>query len=410
MKILAAYLSAPELKSTNSRGLQLGSLLVLFLTLFSLTVGHAQITPLQDSYTNSAAPSTNYGTAGTLNVEDAGPIDDITIQNTYIQFDLSSIPSGYTGADVAKATLKLYVNAVATPGAFYVINVVGPWTESGKGSITYNLNPGFAGNAITLVSLKTANVHDYINIDVTSALQGWLNDPESNYGLALVGDYPVNVSFDSKENTAESHPPELDVVYAGTISGVNTASGSGLTNGGTSGTLDLSLLPCSTSGQILQWNGSAWQCSTVSTGGGGIGGGGTTSYLPIFNSASTVANSNVFQSGGNVGVGTTTPQAALDVNGAIAIGGQLFAFGSPTYNSTTQTGGSVFLGFAGSASSTAGQDTAVGGGALTADSGSGANTAVPRPLRPEALTLPPFGGPPQPQSSLSAHSRFGCSS
>jgi hypothetical protein len=52
----------------------------------------------------------------------------------------------------------------------------------------------------------------------------------------------------------------------GTITGVTTASGSGLSGGGTSGNLNLSLVnTCSTS-QVLQWNGSAWACSPAGTG------------------------------------------------------------------------------------------------------------------------------------------------
>jgi hypothetical protein len=52
----------------------------------------------------------------------------------------------------------------------------------------------------------------------------------------------------------------------GTITGVTTASGSGLMGGGTSGMLNLSLLTTCAKNQILQWNGSAWVCITASTG------------------------------------------------------------------------------------------------------------------------------------------------
>lgn len=52
----------------------------------------------------------------------------------------------------------------------------------------------------------------------------------------------------------------------GTITGVTTASGSGLMGGGTSGTLNLSLTNACSANQVLQWNGSAWQCAAVGTG------------------------------------------------------------------------------------------------------------------------------------------------
>ena len=48
----------------------------------------------------------------------------------------------------------------------------------------------------------------------------------------------------------------------GTITGVTTASGSGLTGGGTSGTLALGLTNSCGTNQILKWNGTMWACST----------------------------------------------------------------------------------------------------------------------------------------------------
>ena len=53
----------------------------------------------------------------------------------------------------------------------------------------------------------------------------------------------------------------------GTITGVTTASGSGLTGGGTSGNLNLALTNTCAANQILEWSGSAWVCATI--GGGG---------------------------------------------------------------------------------------------------------------------------------------------
>src|SRR6266851_2376454 len=46
-----------------------------------------------------------------------------------------------------------------------------------------------------------------------------------------------------------------------------------------------------------------------------VGGTGTTNYVPIWSNSSTLGNSALFQSGGNVGVGNTTPLAILDVKG-----------------------------------------------------------------------------------------------
>src|SRR5271156_5877022 len=109
--------------------------ITLAVLVFTLVLGvssaYGQLTPSGDSYTNTADPTTNYGAKTVLDVESAS-------QTAYIQFDLSSIPSGYTGSDITKATLKLYVNAVTKAGSFNVDYVNGTWSE---GTITANLAP-----------------------------------------------------------------------------------------------------------------------------------------------------------------------------------------------------------------------------------------------------------------------------
>jgi hypothetical protein len=95
----------------------------------------------------------------------------------------------------------------------------------------------------------------------------------------------------------------------GTITGVNTAGGSGLTGGGTSGTLNLALTNTCTAKQILQWNGSAWACAAAGTGtvtsvasgtgltGGPITGSGTLSIdataVPLLASVNTFSQTQI---------------------------------------------------------------------------------------------------------------------
>jgi hypothetical protein len=233
---------------------------LLLVVLGTLTSVHAQLTPLQDAYTNSALPTSNYGTAVTLGVANTST----SIQTAYILFDLSSIPAGYTSANVAKATLKIYVNTANT-GSFNVDYINGSWTEKG---ITYNNAPALGTTIVSSVSLTSANAKGYVLIDVTTAVGAWLNGTQANDGIALVANSPLSATIDSKENTGQSHPAELDIFFSGngTITGVNTPSGSGLTGGGTSGTLNLSLLKSCSSNQVLQWNGSGWGCSSAGSG------------------------------------------------------------------------------------------------------------------------------------------------
>jgi TGF-beta propeptide len=280
----------------------------------------AQITPLGDSYINTAASTTNYGAKTLLDVDGAS-------QTTYIQFNLDSVPAT---ARVSQATLKLYVNSVTTAGSFNVDYVKGSWSE---GTIDASNAPPLGAAIASNVNVTTTDKNQYILVNVTSAVQAWLNGSETNNGLALVANDSFNATFDSKENTTTSHPAELDIVFApgsggGTITGVTTKSGSGLTGGGTSGTLNLSLTTACSSGQALSWNGSAWACASVGTGtitgvtagtdltGGGNSGNVTlslnTSNVPQLSSANAFSALNTFP---NVGIGTSSPLAKLDVIG-----------------------------------------------------------------------------------------------
>jgi hypothetical protein len=297
------------MKNMNHRLL----LALLFVTLGTLTSAFAQITPSQDSYTNTVDSGTNYGTATTLSVVSSAS----SIQTTYIQFDLSSIPAGYASTNVAKATLKLYVNSVSKAGSFNVDLVNGSWSEK---TITSSLSPALGSTIASGVSLTSANVHDYILIDVTSAVGEWLNGSQANDGVALVANSPLSASFDSKENTTQSHPAELNIVFAGggTITGVTTASGSGLTGGGTSGTLSIGLETNCSSKQVLQWSGSAWVCSSAGTGtitgvtaGAALTGGGTSgtvtlnldaTKVPLLSAANTFAANQSVKGNGETAV------------------------------------------------------------------------------------------------------------
>jgi hypothetical protein len=318
----------------TSRGFLSSFAIGLLLALCAWTTAYGQITPSQDAYTNTATPTTNLGTKTVLDVESGS-------QTTYIQFDLSSIPAGYTSASIAKATLKLYVNAVTAAGSFNVDYVNGTWSEK---TITASVAPALGTTLVSSVPLTSANVHDYVLIDITPAVGAWLDGTEPNDGIALVGSSPLNASFDSKENTTNSHSAELDIVFAGggTISGVTTAGGSGLTGGGTSGTLNLGLTNTCAANQVLQWNGSSWACAAVGTGtitgvtaGPGLLGGGLsgnvalsldTTKVPLLGAANTftgtqnVASGDVSLSSGDLDLPQTNA-----TTGAITMGGKPFA-------------------------------------------------------------------------------------
>ena len=125
---------------------------------------------------------------------------------------------------------------------------------------------------------------------------------------------------------------------AGTITGITTAAGSGLTGGGTSGTLNLALTNTCAANQILEWSGSAWACATI--GGGGtitgvtagtdLTGGGTsgnvtlnldTTKVPQLNAANTFAGNQSIT--GNLSATGSVSGAAATFTGVVTQAGAL---------------------------------------------------------------------------------------
>lgn len=315
----------------NSK-LQVLPILVLLLCMLSWVGAFGQITPSQDAFTNTAAASTNYGANVLLDVNGAKEI-------VYIQFNLASIPGS---ANVSQATLKLYVHTVTTAGSFNVDYVNGSWAES---TITSSLSPVLGTTIAPSVPITAASKNQYILIDVTSALQAWLSGSQANDGIALVANGTFSASFDSKESATTSHPPELDVVFAGGgggITGITTASGSGLIGGGTSGTLNLSLTNACATNQVLAWNGTAWACAnpkgtgtiTGVTAGTDLTGGGTSGTVTLNLDTTKVpqlAAANVFTN--NQTIAGTSANFGLTVSGA-------------TYEGILLTGPEAFIGAA----------------------------------------------------------------
>jgi hypothetical protein len=132
----------------------------------------------------------------------------------FVKFDLSALPVGMSGAAISKATLRMWVNDVNNDGKITVHVVQGDWSEK---TISANNAPG-VGQAVAEVMIRNADENHFVAIDVTDAVKGWLTNPGSNFGLALL---PVDADFsvDSKENHDTAHPMEIEVVTVGTASG-----------------------------------------------------------------------------------------------------------------------------------------------------------------------------------------------
>lgn len=154
-----------------------------------------------DATLRSAMPASNFGALPQLQVD--------ATARSLIRFDLSALPAGTTAASLAKATLRLYVNRVTTPGVVTVSSAGSPWQEA---VVTEASAPSLGGVAQSF-SVNEANT--VLLIDVTALVSSWLTVPAlAEYGIYLQSAGGA-VFFDSKENTAVSQPPVLSIVLNG---------------------------------------------------------------------------------------------------------------------------------------------------------------------------------------------------
>ncbi|GGA59855.1 hypothetical protein GCM10011507_09220 [Edaphobacter acidisoli] len=160
-----------------------------------------EATLVADAHVNSAQPQVNSGAISNLNVGGG--------YTALVQFDLSTLPAGTTAAQISKAVLRLYCNRVDTAGTVSIAPVNGAW---GEYSVTYASLPAL-GSAATTAQVSQAG--QYVTVDVTALVQGWVTSPATNNGVALTA-ATAAVEFDSKENDLTGHAAELDVTLAST--------------------------------------------------------------------------------------------------------------------------------------------------------------------------------------------------
>jgi hypothetical protein len=180
---------------------------VFAIAVLSRSVLGQQSPPSGDTFVSSGTPNVNYGSSIILVV---GPGS-----TTYMKFNLAGVPAGAT---VSQATLRLYVDAVVSGGQFDAYNLAATqaWSE---GTLKYNTPPPALGTSATdgnPVTVSGSSLNQFVLMNITPTVQGWLNAPSSNNGIALaLTGANGTFSFDSKESIITSHEPELEIVLSG---------------------------------------------------------------------------------------------------------------------------------------------------------------------------------------------------
>jgi PKD repeat protein len=113
-------------------------------------------TSIADSYTNSARPTSNYGTQTSVRVRSSS-----TNHRAYLRFDVAGLD-----AAVQSAKLRLFVTD-ASPQGGSVHRTSGGWTETG---LTWNNAPALDGTVLATAGKVVAGT--WIELDVTGAVSG----------------------------------------------------------------------------------------------------------------------------------------------------------------------------------------------------------------------------------------------
>ena len=110
---------------------------------------------------------------------------------------------------MSRATVRLFVDAVSQAGSFDIYEIDQPWSEN---SLNFNTAPslGVSASGGKPVSVSKSSFNQFVLVDITPLVQGWLSGtvPNNGVAIALAGGNAGSFGFDSKESEYTSHEPE----------------------------------------------------------------------------------------------------------------------------------------------------------------------------------------------------------
>ena len=242
-----------------------------------------------------------------------------------VTLDLSANRSWTIGTSDYTSTLKHTVKAgvAITKGqAVYVTSADGT-----------NMIVGLASNATEATSSKTMGL-----VDTTVAVNGFTSVITEgllaglNTSAAETAGEPVWLGVNGNLIFGLANKPyaPAHLVFIGIVTRVNVNNGEifvKVQNGFELKEIhDVDLITVvPVNGEILGFNGTLWVNKTIAAwlGYTPANASGTTNYVSKFTGTTTLGNSQIFDNGTNVGIGTTSPAYKLDVNGATQIQNEL---------------------------------------------------------------------------------------
>jgi hypothetical protein len=195
----------------------LGSLLPFAVQALTLPVN-------QDAAISSSQTSKSNGVGSKLPVN--------AKDSVLLAFSYGSVPAGITSAEVATATLRLWVNTkkASTGDTLKIYSLPAGWDEH---TVTSATAPAI-GSLITSVPVANVTLGNWLEVDVSAMLKIYLDNPSTAPAAILIqaGSLASKavVAFDSKENSATGHPAwiDLELVHSGPKGDAGAAGANGL--------------------------------------------------------------------------------------------------------------------------------------------------------------------------------------
>jgi chitodextrinase len=155
------------------------------------TVHTMTLSPVADSYVDSANPTATHGTSSQLRV------DGSPLVYSYLRFDLGSVPGTITGL-----TLKVFATSSSSAG--YAVRGVADntWNET---TLDWNNAPPIGTADVAVSGAFSANT--LTTADVSPLING-----NGLLSMSMIGINGTAIAFSSREGAT---PPQLVVTYAG---------------------------------------------------------------------------------------------------------------------------------------------------------------------------------------------------
>lgn len=167
-----------------------------------------EATDVADGFTSSVPTraKAKFGARRTLDVANN--------QTAYVQFELDALVPDVKPGDIRKATLRLWVGKVGKPGTLR-ISATGDGTTLLDETTIANATAPAPGAALGTFAVSKDDTNTFVTIDVTPVVTALALSPASRPAFIIAQSVPDDgtaVCFDSKENIATGHYPQLQLL------------------------------------------------------------------------------------------------------------------------------------------------------------------------------------------------------